>query len=394
MKYRLLDLLRCPNCGGVLRLTSFRSEATSAVIPDFDAPRCEIHCARHDATPRQVDAQACRDCYRTEITEGKLACTCGETYPIVGGIPRMLPRELRDESLATYHREFLATHGEHFPSAQATFGGNAQKVATLHAFSYQWTTFTRNFEYFREIFLGFVRPFLEPKDFQGKVVLEVGCGSGRPASVAASFGAEVVGMDLSEAVQTAHSMTQHYPLMHVVQADAYAPPFRPGFDFVYSVGVLQHIPNPYEAVKRISSVVQPGHRFVIWVYGVREFWYQPIDWLRRLTVHMPFRMLHALSYVLAVVSEIFLLIPYRILSRLPVTRRLAERIPGRIYARFPFKENVLGWFDRLGAPVTCYFSKPDVQRLLSDAGFEDIRIVSRPDASASWVAEGIKQTSP
>jgi len=129
---------------------------------------------------------------------------------------------------------------------------------------------------------------------------------------------------------------------------------------------------------------------VLWVYGIREVWYQPIEWLRRLTTRLPFPIVRALSHVLALLSEAFLLVPYRILAMMAPSRRLAERIPGRIYARLPYRENVLGWFDRLAAPVTYYFSEVDLHRLLTDAGFDEIRLYSRPDASASWVVDCVR----
>jgi hypothetical protein len=93
---------------------------------------------------------------------------------------------------------------------------------------------------------------------------------------------------------------------------------------------------------------------------------------------------------LAVVSEGLFLTPYRILSKIPATKRIAEKIPGRIYASFPFRENVLGWFDRLGAPITHYFSKEDVQTMFENAGFKEIEIAPRPGASRSWVGQGTK----
>ncbi len=393
MKYRLLEILACPQCGGDLQLKVFHEEASPGEQPPVTTmPRCRVHCARLNLPAAQVPAGECTACYRQQVIDGLLTCNCGQLYPVIGGIPRMLPDELLRESLHRYHGGFLAAYGPQLRvlNTPPESASSTAKARTLHAFSYQWTSFVRNFDYYRDIFLSFVTPFLRPEDFRDKLVLEAGCGSGRPASIACSFGAEVVAVDLSEAVQTAHAMSQHYPLLHVVQGDIYHLPVKPRFDFVYSVGVIQHLPDPRAAFKSIAKTVSPGTKLVVWVYGVRELWYRPIDWLRTLTLRLPFRLLHGLSFMLAVLSEIFLLIPYRVLSRIPFTAKLAEAIPGRIYARFPFKENVLGWFDRLGAPVTHYFTENDVQSMMHAAGFEHVRVVRRPGASASWIAEGSK----
>jgi SAM-dependent methyltransferase len=56
-------------------------------------------------------------------------------------------------------------------------------------------------------------------------------------------------MDLSDAVETAYANLGKMPNVHVVQGDIYHPPFaRPEgggpFDFIYSIGVLHHLPDP------------------------------------------------------------------------------------------------------------------------------------------------------
>lgn len=380
MKYRLLDLLCCPQCGGTLRLQDAKVAKTEASISEFERVVCQERCHKHDKAPESISTGYCRECYGEQIMSGSLNCgSCEQVFEIVRGIPRLILGELRKYD--------TAPAGEHDQHSQA-------KLRTMHAFGYQWTTFIDNFGYFREIFLSFVRPFLEPKDFSGKLVLEAGCGSGRPASVVSSFGAEVVAVDISSAVETVQSLTEQYALLHVVQADIYALPLRPRFDMVYSVGVLQHTPDPARTLKQLAKIVSPATRIVLWVYGIREWWYKPIDWLRGVTTRLPMRVLHVFSVFLALLSELFLLLPYRLLSRIPFTRTLAERIPGRIYANFPFRENVIGWFDRLGAPVTCYFSRKEIQGLVEDAGFERVSVAARPGASASWVVEAWRPAPP
>lgn len=102
-------------------------------------------------------------------------------------------------------------------------------------------------------------------------------------------------------------------------------------------------------------------------------------------------MLRGLSIILAIISEIFLLIPYRIFSKIAFTQWLAQKIPGRVYANFPFRENVVRWFDRLGAPVTHYFWKADVEGMLQSAGFREIRVTAKPGASTSWIAQATRE---
>jgi uncharacterized protein YbaR (Trm112 family)/SAM-dependent methyltransferase len=392
MKYRLLELLCCPDCNSSFELDVYLRKMNPAHPTSFTCVRCVQWCAKNNCSVSEVTARECMDCYQDEISDGKLNCpACNKAYPVIKGIPRILSQTLLAQSLRTYHPDFLKHYGQQFPTFSESMSSEDERIIqTLHTFSYQWTTFLKNFIYFKEIFLSFIHPFLDPDDFRDRLVLEVGCGSGRPASVALSFGAELVAMDLSEAVQSAHSLVSYYPLLHVVQADIYHIPFKPLFDFVYSVGVMQHLPDPALGFKSIAKTVPDGHRLIVWVYGKRESWYRPVDLMRKFTSRLSYGTLHILSIILATISEGLFLIPYRVLSRISVTRRIAERIPGRIYARFPFQENVLGWFDRLGAPITHYFSEEDIRRMFEDAGFNEIEVAPRPGAGRSWVGHGRK----
>lgn len=392
MKYRLVEMLCNPENNADFDVEVFDTETQKKNI-SFDEVRCQTWCHWKQCEPRKIESSQCASCYNNEIISGKLICKNSQkAFPIINGIPRILPEDILIETLTKYHPEFIERYGQHFQSISGMdIPVDEQKKATLHSFSYQWTTFVDNFSYYKEIFLSFVHPYLAESDFPGKTVLEIGCGSGRPATTACQLGAEVVAMDLGEAVETAYQSSLKQPLLHIVQADAYAPPFKPCFDIVYSVGVLQHITDPNKALKGMYQTVSEQAQLILWVYGKREFWYQPIEWLRTLTTKMPYSVVRLMSMVFAVCSELFLLIPYRIMSKIPALNKLAEKIPGRIYAKFPFKENVVGWFDRLSAPVTYYFSQEDIEGMLKGAGFSGIEVYARKDASASWVVKAIKK---
>lgn len=386
MKYRLLDFLVEPTTGEMFDVEVFEER----IVPGRVSERlvcCNGICHRLGVPKDDVAETECKACQQYEIVQGKLVSSESKIeYPIINGIPRILPSDLLSPLLKDVHFDFLHRYGSRFTA----FGGldyrvENEKVKTVQAFGYQWRKFVDNYDYFKEIFLSFTRPFMDEGDFDSKLMLEVGCGSGRPAVAACSMGAEVVGMDISEAVDSAYQQSLLQPLLHVVQGDAYAPPFRPVFDVVYSVGVLQHIPSPRKALLGISKVVAPGKPLLLWIYGKREAWYQPIEWARKYTRRLSHPVLYSISVMLAVLSELFLLIPFRVLDQVPVLKPVANAIPGRIYARYPFRENVVGWFDRLVAPVTYYFGESEIIGMLEQAGFDSVKTHARTDASASWV---------
>jgi len=125
---------------------------------------------------------------------------------------------------------------------------------------------------YEQQFLDWISP-IEPAFFEGKLVLDAGCGIGRHAFFAARYGAkDVVAMDLSAAVETAFRNIGRLPNAHVIQADILAPPFaraagKGAFDFIYSIGVLHHLPDPEAGFRSLVRCLRPGGTFFGWVYG-------------------------------------------------------------------------------------------------------------------------------
>jgi SAM-dependent methyltransferase len=196
--------------------------------------------AQRSGLERLLPMLRCPECGASLSAEDEreLICAAGHRYPLHGGIPRFTP-----------------------PSTYAD------------SFGYQWTTFRRtqlddsvrdeSEATFAE------KTGLEPGDVKGRAVLDVGCGMGRFADVVARWGAEtVVGMDLSRAVEAAAENLEQYEGAHVVQADAFAPPFAPAsFDLVFSIGVLHHTPSTVRAVASAARFVKPGGTLAVWLYG-------------------------------------------------------------------------------------------------------------------------------
>src|SRR5690606_5876417 len=104
-------------------------------------------------------------------------------------------------------------------------------------------------------------------DLRGKLVLDAGCGAGRFAAVALSFGARVVAIDYSIAVDAARENLKGRGDIDFIQADINALPFAPGtFERVYCLGVIQHTPDPAASFDALAALVAPGGRLAVDVY--------------------------------------------------------------------------------------------------------------------------------
>jgi SAM-dependent methyltransferase/uncharacterized protein YbaR (Trm112 family) len=296
-----------------------------------------------------------------EIESGRLACgACDREYPIVRGVPRFVPAPEPGVVDRTARR----------------FGG-------------QWQHFRERFHEFREAFLDWVLP-LGPEDFAGRMVLDAGCGMGRFAEVAASFGATaVVGVDISEAVEVAQEAARSRDNLHVVQADLRRLPFRRCFDLLYTIGVLHHMPDGAKGLADMTRVVRPDGRVQIWVYGREgnEWLLRYVDPVRRrLTSHLPFPVLWLLSFLVTLPLHVALLVLYRPAAR---SGRLSW-LPYRPYftwlAGFPWRHTHQVVFDHLGAPLARYLARAEVESWLLGAGLRDLAITSRN--ANSWRGSG------
>ena len=90
--------------------------------------------------------------------------------------------------------------------------------------------------------------FVDAYKLQSQKCLEVGCGRGLFQDLVVDY----TGVDLSNAV--AHRM--HKPF---VACDAASLPFATGlFDALWSVTVLEHVPDPEAALTEMRRVLKPG----------------------------------------------------------------------------------------------------------------------------------------
>jgi SAM-dependent methyltransferase len=300
-----------------------------------------------------------------DVEQGELVCNgCGMRWAIRNGVPRLVPPDLVE-----------------------------QQERTADAFGWQWQHFREMHREFEAQFLDWLHP-LEPEFFRGKRVLDAGCGTGRHAQFAVAYGAhEVFALDLSEAVETARAQLRRFENVHVVQGDLLRPPFASadagrGFDFVYSIGVLHHVPDPREGFRSLVRFVRPGGTIAVWVYGhennglVRNV----VEPVRRVSTRMPPPLLRGLAWPLAVGFHGVAKGVYRPLERTAVGRRLPLNEYLASVADFSFRQNYGIVFDQLVAPTAAYIRGPELERWFVDAGLEDVHVTSRH--GNSWRGRG------
>jgi len=341
---------------------------------------------------RLIDLLVCPDCSgsldleirardQEEILAGLLHCArCRCDFPVQDGIPRFAPSDTYAASFSFEWKRWQRTQ----------FDTESRKPSE--------STFV-------------VSTGKRPQELAAKLVLEVGCGTGRFMDVLMRAGAEIVGMDLSLAVEVARKNLGCRPNCHLLQADALCPPFRPGtFDFAYSIGALHHTSNSRQAFLRMAELLKPQGMAAIWVYPRRRLaetlqyfpdranevlaqdvnfqipakWQKVVsrvapelDWMmeassrlqRFFTTRLPRRWLYALCHLAIPLYHIYripLFYPLRLLTKI---------------AMHPDPEwRVLDTFDWYSAHYQWKQTYADVRAWFEEAGLEDITLLPRPVA--------------
>ncbi len=309
-----------------------------------------------------------------EIISGELTCrNCHHRYQILRGVPRMVPDSLEMD-----------------------------KEKTASAFGWQWQEFTELHDEYREQFLDWVKP-IQPEFFEGKIVLDAGCGIGRHTYWASQFGAkEVIGIDLSAAVETAYYNTGSLSNTHIVQADIFRLPFRrhqqAQFDFIYSIGVLHHTPDPEGAFHALVETVKPGGAMFAWVYGHENngIIHYAIDPVRKLlTARLPHKALYYLSYIPAGVMQALLKGVYRPINKISFLKRFSKYLFYNSYfyhlSDFNFRHNHTIVYDHLVAPTAFYIKREDFMGWFKRAGLEQVELSWRNQNS--WRGQSVKPVS-
>ena len=274
-----------------------------------------------------------------EVREGSLNCSvCGTGYPVRDFVPR-----------------FTRT----------------DKYADI--FSFEWNRFydvqidiLNNTDESERTFLdktGFGR-----SNAKGKLFLDAGVGAGRFAEVVSRGGGEVIGIDLSLAVDAAYRNIGKRENVHILQADIFRLPFRSeSFDHIYSIGVLHHTPDTRKAFAALVPFLKTGGSLSVYVYENSPFHKYSDKW-RRYTTRMNTRFLYYLSS---------LSIPAYYPFRIPlIGPRLQYWLP--ISMHTDHRVRWLDTFDWYSPAFQWKHSVDEVKSWYKEYGFVDIEVYPFP----------------
>ncbi len=322
MRKALLDLLACPACETPLAPTA------PSLAPDED------------------------------LREGELPCPCGEIYPILDGVPSMIPSGGNGKGKGI---------GE---------GRSGIDPRTPESFGLQWRTYDYgDATWFKELELR-VREIpaildVEPAALDGERLLDAGCGHGALTAAATRLGCETVGLDMSSAIFGAEKRRAELPeseasRVHYVHGNILKPPFAPAtFPFIMSIGVLHHTPAPELGLAELVRRLDAGGRIYVQLYRTREPWIGlPNAAIRAFTSRLP------PSWTMGLCR---LVLPVHTAAVQGVARLRGERSP---IGEFSSRERLVSLFDNFSPRYQYRYTSEQVLAMFANARLDDAREVT------------------
>jgi SAM-dependent methyltransferase/uncharacterized protein YbaR (Trm112 family) len=365
MKPRMLDLLVCPIDKTPLEAREW--ESIPVKLSEQDIGRIE----RQGLKPAD---------FSKEITSGVLLNRVRKIfYPIYAGIPRMLvfPSDVAHQ-FAKKHAQRLAHELPGFSSPQER--GMPGEQTVLRTFSSEWVNYGWDGQAYWSVGPDALYKSmnilldLPHRPLKNKLVLEVGIGIGGIADyIAREEECELIGIDLSYAVDSVSKHFGNNVFLHIVQGSAFSPPFRENtFDFVYSQGVLHHTFSTETAFNMICKLPKHGGRLYVWLYNSDCDSERRLD--RRLLMLLE-RVLRPICWRLPESLQTIMLLP--IIPLYLIHQNFYVKRLGSEYKTYGWREALHGARDRFTPRYAHRHSEAEVFSWFNQAGYRDLQCASK-----------------
>lgn len=229
---------------------------------------------------------------------------------------------------------------------------------------------------------------------ENKTCLDVGCGTGRWTKYIAKNAAHVDAVDPSMAVYSAARLLADETNVRITQAGVDTLPFEDNsFDFVFSLGVLHHIPDTAEAMKRCVEKLTSGGYFLVYLYynfEQRGFIFKCIFGMSALIRGVVSRLPSNIKKFVCDLLAILIYWPLVQLSRFLEfvgMQALSKKIPLSYYKSHSWNIVRNDALDRFGTPLEQRFSREEIIEMMKNAGLIEIVISEK---EPYWHAVGKK----
>ncbi|CAN2226186.1 SmtA SAM-dependent methyltransferases [Candidatus Nanopelagicaceae bacterium] len=303
------------------------------------------------------DLIACLKCNAdiTPLGDNYRCSQCNQSFPIIGNVPRFVSPENYAGSFGIQWNRFEKTQ---IDSSIMTNRSESRFLdETL------WDSDVLN----------------------GKYVLDAGCGAGRFSEIALKFGANLIAVDFSSAVDTAFKNLRSDSKL-VIQADLSCLPIKSNsLDYIYCIGVLQHTKDPESIVRELVRCLKPDGELTLTFYEnsswhvklYSKYLIRPLT--KRIPSHLLLKLLIKTSAVWFPVTSWLFKLPQ------PFSRIFRFILPIANYVEYTYQsrgdalsEAILDTFDMLSPAYDRPIKKSTILKWIGETGVEMKQLAHRP----------------
>lgn len=283
----------------------------------------------------------------------------------------MIPYNQEPQSIITIENKEIAIF--------SSLGKNIDEK-TVNSFGNEWSKFSKfsneEIQSIGDEYFDIITPEMLN---QNTAALDVGCGTGRWTKYVASRAKFVESIDPSDAIYSAAKLLKDNTNVRLAKASTDNLPFEDeSFDFVYSLGVLHHIPDTEKAMIDCVKKVKYGGYFMVYLYynlDNRNIFYKLLFYLSNFLRQIISKFPKHLKFFICDLIAIFVYMPFvlfaRFLSLTPLRKKI-KHIPLSYYVNKSFKVIRNDALDRFGTPLEQRFSKQEILKMMKNAGLENI----------------------
>ena len=239
-----------------------------------------------------------------------------------------------------------------------------RKDQTIKDFGEQWLHYTNSHGFYgsMKLFSDIIYPFLKPGDIKNCKVAEIGSGVGRIVNMLLETGAKhVIAVEPSEAFEVLSSNIPEPEKVTCLKITGeQLPPYR-DLDYILSIGVLHHIPNPAPVVEAAFEALRPGGHFLVWLYGKEgnSLYLSFISPLRVITKRLPHFMLSFLAEIMYWPLVLYIKFCHRL--PLPLKGYMLS-----VFEKMSPEKRRLIIYDQLNPSYAKYYTRREAETLLID----------------------------
>ena len=243
------------------------------------------------------------------------------------------------------------------------------------------------------IFNDYFRVFPWENVSKSSVGFDLGCGSGRWAKFVSPKVGKLFCIDPSNAIEIAKKNLKKFKNCSFIKSGVDQIPLEDNsMDFGYSLGVLHHVPDTVDGLKKAVSKLKKGAPFLVYLYYAMDnqpIWYKFIwrisDFFRKAISSLPFKFKLFITNTIALLIYFPLARVSKFLFKIGVN---VHSFPLSNYRNKSFYTMRTDALDRFGTKLELRYTRNQIEQMMITAGLSNI-IFS--NSTPYWCAVGIKK---